>query len=99
MTLALGLGAWLSTARLLEAGTGYRGSLYAYIVGLGAAAMGWAILGAVEGIIGGVVDAVVVCWGSEVAAGRTQGRTFCREARELFGTTGGPVGGGLEYTV
>jgi hypothetical protein len=86
MTLALGLGAWLSTARLVHlGGAGYTGSMYAYVVGLGAAVVGWGILGAVEGIIGGVVDGVVVCWGSEVAAGR-QGRAFCKEAGELFGT-------------
>jgi hypothetical protein len=86
MTLALGLGAWLSTARLVHlGGAGHTGSMYAYVVGLGAAVVGWGVLGAVEGIIGGVVDGVVVCWGSEVAAGR-QGRAFCKEAGELFGT-------------
>jgi uncharacterized membrane protein YvlD (DUF360 family) len=85
MTLALGLGAWMSTARYVQlSGAGYAGSAYAYVVGLGAAAVGWAVLGAVEGIVGGVVDGVLVCWGSEVAAGR-QGRRFCPEAGELFG--------------
>jgi len=72
MTLALGLGAWLSTT-----------SAYGYVVGLGAAVVGWGVLSAVEGIVGGVVDGVLVCWGSEVAAGR-QGR-FCPEAKQLFG--------------
>jgi len=93
MTLALGLGAWVTTSRSIHApGATYTGSLYAYVVGLGAALIGYAILGAVEGIVGGVVDAVVVCWGSEVAAGRGTGRTFCREAREVFGGEE-PIGG------
>jgi plasma-membrane choline transporter len=88
MALALGLGAWLSTARLVHlSGTSYAGSAYAYIVGLGAAVVGWGVLGAVEGIIGGVVDACLVCWGSEMAAagGVGRGKVFCREADEVFG--------------
>jgi hypothetical protein len=88
MALALGLGAWLSTARLVHvSGVSYAGSAYAYIVGLSAAVIGWGILGAIEGIIGGVVDAVFVCWVSEVAAaqnGGNRGRVFCREAEEVF---------------
>lgn len=89
MVLALGYGAWVATSRLLQIdGETYRGSLYAYVVGLGAAAIGWSVLGATEGIILGIVDAVVVCWGSEVGALRGQGRNaarYCREAGELFG--------------
>lgn len=86
MTLALGIGAWMSTARYVQlSGSGYAGSAYAYVVGLGAAAVGWAVLGAVEGIVGGVVDAVLVCWASEVATGK-HGTRFCKEAGELFGT-------------
>jgi Plasma-membrane choline transporter len=84
MALALGFGGWVATARLLQVDESYRGSLYAYVVGLGAAAIGWAILGAMEGVILGIVDAVVVCWGSEVSAtGRGQAR-YCREAGDLF---------------
>jgi hypothetical protein len=90
MAFALGFGAWVATARLLQVdGESYRGSVYAYVVGLGAAAMGWSVLGATEGIILGIVDAVVVCWGSEVGALRGTGRPptarYCREADELFG--------------
>jgi hypothetical protein len=90
MVLALGYGGWVATSRLLQIdGETYRGSLYAYVVGLGAAAIGWSVLGATEGIILGIVDAVVVCWGSEVGAIRGQGRNatarYCREAGELFG--------------
>jgi Plasma-membrane choline transporter len=88
MALALGLGAWLSTARLVHlSGASYAGSAYAYIIGLGAAVVGWGVLGAVEGIIGGVVDACLVCWGSEIAAasGQGRGRVFCKEAEAVFG--------------
>jgi hypothetical protein len=88
MALALGLGAWLSTARLVHlSGASYAGSLYAYIVGLGAAMVGWGVLGAVEGIIGGVVDACLICWASEIAAAAGQGRerVFCKEADDVFG--------------
>ncbi|TID20241.1 hypothetical protein E6O75_ATG07701 [Venturia nashicola] len=84
MTLALGFGGWVSTARMLHLVDSYSGSLYAYIVGLGAAAIGWGVLGAMEGIILGIVDALVVCWGSEVAADRGGDRRYCREAEELF---------------
>ena len=92
MAFALGFGAWVATARLLQIDhESYRGSMYAYVVGLGAAAMGWSVLGATEGIILGIVDAVVVCWGSEVGAlrgaGRPQTARYCREADELFGET------------
>jgi len=84
MTLALGVGAWVNSARGTRISDSYVGSAYAYVVGLGAAVVGWSTLGAVEGILGGVVDAVLVCWGSEVAAGN-KGRKFCVEAEELFG--------------
>lgn len=67
-----------------------RGSLYAYIVGLIAAAIGWGVLGSVDGVLTGVVDAAVVCWGSEMqgqSGGRGEGR-YCREAGWLFGGEG-----------
>lgn len=87
MSLALGFGGWVSTARSMKlaAMDGLRGSLYAYIVGLIAGAIGWGILGAMEGVLACIVDAVVVCWGSEVgSSGRGQVR-YCREAGYLFG--------------
>lgn len=87
MSLALGFGGWVSTARSLRlVGTdGLRGSLYAYVVGLIAGAIGWGILGAMEGVLACIVDAVVVCWSSEVgSSGRGEVR-YCREAGELFG--------------
>lgn len=86
-SLALGFGAWVNTARLLTlqnaAGNTVRGSLYAYIVGLIAAAIGWGVLGSVDGVVTGVVDAGVVCWGSEMQGGG--GVRYCREAGEVFG--------------
>lgn len=87
MSLALGFGGWVSTARSLKlAGTdGMKGSLYAYVVGLIAGAIGWGILGAMEGVLACIVDAVVVCWSSEVgSSGRGEVR-YCREAGDLFG--------------
>ena len=93
-SLALGFGAWVNTARLLTlqnaAGQTVRGSLYAYVVGLIAAAIGWGVLGSVDGVLTGVVDAAVVCWGSEMqgrSGGRGEGR-YCREAGWLFGGEG-----------
>ena len=98
MSLALGFGAWVNTARLLTlqtaAGQTVRGSLYAYIVGLIAAAIGWGVLGSMDGVLTGVVDAAIVCWGSEVQ-GRGGGGRYCREAGWLFGNEGG-IGGDEE---
>ncbi|KAI4847148.1 hypothetical protein E4T44_04683 [Aureobasidium sp. EXF-8845] len=87
MSFGLGFGGWVSTARNVQlAGGGFKGSLYAYVVGLIAATIGWAVLGAIEGVIGGVVDASVVCWASETGGrgGASEAR-YCREAGELFG--------------
>lgn len=84
-SLAFGFGAWVNTARRLvldNSTTSTRGSLYAYIVGLIAAAIGWGVLSAIDGVLTGVVDAVVVCWGSEVGRGEVK---YCREAEWLFG--------------
>lgn len=87
MSLALGFGGWVSTARSLKlAGAdGVRGSLYAYVVGLIAGAIGWGILGAMEGVLACIVDAVVVCWSSEVGSSGTGQVRYCREAGYLFG--------------
>ena len=87
MSLALGFGGWVSTARSLkvEGNAGVRGSLYAYIVGLIAGAIGWGILGAMEGVLACIVDAVVVCWGSEVGSSGQGEVRYCREAGHLFG--------------
>ncbi|KAH0547954.1 hypothetical protein GP486_008305, partial [Trichoglossum hirsutum] len=82
MAFALGFGGWVSTARMLVV-DGHKGSLYAYVVGLIAGAIGWAVLGAMEGVLAGVVDAGIVCWGSESREGGGGG--YCLEAGWLFG--------------
>lgn len=88
ISLTLGFGGWVSTARLLQLGNEgvpYRGSLYAYVVGIISAAIGWGALGAMEGVLGGILDAVLVCWGSEVG-GDGHGETrYCVDAGKLFG--------------
>jgi hypothetical protein len=86
MSLALGFGGWVSTARMLSiADAGVRGSLYAYIVGLIAGTIGWCVMGATEGVLAGVVDATVICWGSEVGNNGAREARYCREAGWLFG--------------
>jgi len=84
-SLAFGFGGWVSTARMLRVpGSTRTGSLYAYVIGMVAGTIGWAVLGAMEGVLGGILDAVVVCWGSEVGSrGNGQAR-YCREAGELL---------------
>ncbi|KAF1990701.1 hypothetical protein K402DRAFT_347654 [Aulographum hederae CBS 113979] len=94
MSLCLLFGTWVITSRDLElaAGPGIagraKGSLYAWVVGFVAGAIGWGVLGAMEGVMIGVLDAVVVCWGSEMGVGGGDGQgevRYCREAGELFG--------------
>ncbi|KAI6708965.1 hypothetical protein JHW43_008500 [Diplocarpon mali] len=87
MAMALGFGGWVATARQLQismpGGAGIRGSAYAYVVGLVASFIGWGVLGAMEGVLSGIVDASVVCWGSE--KGMAGGGAYCLEAGYLFG--------------
>lgn len=87
MAMALGFGGWVATARQLNItmpdGAGLRGSAYAYVVGLVASFIGWGVLGAMEGVLSGIVDASVVCWGSE--RGMVGGGAYCLEAGYLFG--------------
>jgi hypothetical protein len=86
MAMALGFGGWVATARQLNIampdGVGIRGSAYAYVVGLVASFIGWGVLGAMEGVLSGIVDASVVCWGSE--RGMAGGGAYCLEAGYLF---------------
>lgn len=95
-SLALGYGGWVTAARQLRIqqsdnpSSTVRGSLYAYLIALIAGAIGWGILSAMEGVVGNIVDAVVVCWGSEVAGNSGRGARgnearYCREAGWLFG--------------
>lgn len=89
MSAALGFGGWVRTARSLTLASGsggVKGSLYAYIVGLIAGTIGFAVLGAIENVVGAVLDAAVICWASETG-GHAEAR-FCREAGELFGNEG-----------
>ncbi|KAK4631486.1 Choline transporter-like protein ctl1 [Fulvia fulva] len=86
MSFALGFSSWVRAAHSikLEGTAGIRGSLYAYIVGMVAASIGFAVLGSIENVVGATVDAAVICWASESAGGRGEAK-FCREAGELFG--------------
>lgn len=87
MATGLGFAGWVITARQLQIklpdGVGVRGSAYAYVVGLIASFIGWGILGAMEGILSGIVDAVVICYGSEKQLA-TGGGGYCMEAAALF---------------
>ncbi|KAL4767333.1 hypothetical protein BDW60DRAFT_156072 [Aspergillus nidulans var. acristatus] len=87
MSIALGFGGWVSTARSFRVPTDHgviRGSIYAYIVGLIAGAIGWSVLGAIEGVVADIVDASIICWSSEVGTYGREAR-YCREAGWLFG--------------
>ncbi|ORY64044.1 uncharacterized protein BCR38DRAFT_457847 [Pseudomassariella vexata] len=88
ITLALGFAAWVMTARQLRGetpdGAGFRGSAYAYVVGLVAGFIGYGIMGAMEGILTGILDGVVICYGSERRLGSGH-VTYCMEAAYLFG--------------
>ncbi|KAF2826550.1 hypothetical protein CC86DRAFT_406808 [Ophiobolus disseminans] len=88
ITLSLGFCGWISAAHMLQIGDGivpYKGSLYAYVVGLISAAIGWGALGAMEGVLGGILDAVLVCWGSEVGRDGDGEARYCVDAGRLFG--------------
>lgn len=87
MATALGFGGWVATAKQLAItmpeGAGIRGSAYAYVVGLVAGFIGWGVFGSLEGILSSIVDASVICWGSE--RGMAGGGAYCLEAKLLFG--------------
>lgn len=90
MATALGFAGWVMTARQLRIAVpegSFRGSAYAYTVGLVASFIGWGILGAMEGILSSIVDGVIICYGSEtkMASG---GGGYCMEAAQLFGGWG-----------
>lgn len=98
MATGLGFAGWVITAKQLRVqlpdGVGYRGSAYAYVVGMMASFIGYSVMGAMEGILSGIVDAVLICYGSERRMERGHGR-FCLEAAYLFGERRG--GDALEY--
>lgn len=89
--LALGSCAWIASARSSD-GTG---SLYGYVVGLAAGAIGWAVVGAVEGTVSMVVDSSFVCYNIDLANAR-EGRSRCLEAVNAFGSGRGSVDGTLQ---
>ncbi|UKZ64382.1 uncharacterized protein TrAtP1_005597 [Trichoderma atroviride] len=88
MATGLGFAGWVITAKQLRIqlpdGVGVRGSAYAYVVGMMASFIGYSVMGAMEGILSGIVDAVLICYGSERRMERGHGR-FCLEAAYLFG--------------
>ncbi|KAL1843004.1 hypothetical protein VTJ49DRAFT_3481 [Mycothermus thermophilus] len=89
MAIGLGFAGWVMTARQLrierpDGSIGVRGSAYAYVVGLIASFIGWGVLGAMEGILSGIVDAVVICYGSEKRMATGPGG-YCMEAAYLLG--------------
>ncbi|XWX00631.1 hypothetical protein V2A60_008652 [Cordyceps javanica] len=88
MATALGFAGWVITAKQLRLtlpdGMGVRGSAYAYVVGLMASFIGYSVMGAMEGVLSGIVDAVLICYGSERRMEMGHGR-FCLEAAYLFG--------------
>ncbi|KAL4727324.1 hypothetical protein ACLX1H_006232 [Fusarium chlamydosporum] len=98
MATGLGFAGWVITAKQLRIqlpdGVGMRGSAYAYVVGMMASFIGYSVMGAMEGILSGIVDAVLICYGSERRMERGHGR-FCLEAAYLFGERRG--GDTLEY--
>lgn len=96
MAIALGFAGWVITARQLRVtlpdgqGGSIRGSAYAYVVGLVAGFIGWGLLGAMERILSSIVDAVVICYGSETRMANSAGVVtrsggYCMEAAFLFG--------------
>ncbi|BFZ61104.1 hypothetical protein YB2330_002162 [Saitoella coloradoensis] len=81
-SLSLGLMGWIYAARVHDH------SLYGYIVGLVSGAVGWTIVGGVEGGISAVVDAVFICYAVDVERGNGNGAMgvgHCREAGRCFG--------------
>jgi hypothetical protein len=84
MSTALGFAAWVMTARQLQVQLpdgGIKGSAYAYVVGIVASMIGWGVLGAMEGILAGILDGVLICYASER---RLERATYCIEAAKLF---------------
>ncbi|KAG6077293.1 hypothetical protein E4U31_003251 [Claviceps sp. LM219 group G6] len=88
MATGLGFAGWVMTAKQMQIqlpdGMGVRGSAYAYVVGIMASFIGYSVMGAMEGILSGIVDAVLICYGSERRMEGGHGR-YCLEAAYLFG--------------
>jgi len=85
--LSMGIGGWIYGARqelLSGSPAGAVGSLYGYLVGLIAGAVGWSVVGGIEGAAGMVVDAVFVCFAIDFEGG-IEGNGHCEEAWHAFG--------------
>jgi len=84
--LSMGIGGWIYGARqeLLSGWpAGAMGSLYGYLVGLIAGAVGWSVVGGIEGAAGMVLDALFVCFAIDFEVG-IEGNGHCREAWHAF---------------
>src|SRR5699024_742928 len=61
LATGMGFAGWVLTAKKLEiegpGGAGVRGSAYAYVVGIVASFIGYTVMGSMESIISGIVDA------------------------------------------
>ncbi|KAH7366762.1 hypothetical protein B0T11DRAFT_304291 [Plectosphaerella cucumerina] len=89
MATGLGFAGWVITAKQLEmaaadGGMGVRGSAYAYVVGIVASFIGFSVMGAMENILSGILDAAIICYGSEKLMMNGSGG-YCMEAAALFG--------------
>lgn len=88
MATALGFAGWVMTAKQLRIaasdGMGLRGSAYAYVVGIVASFIGFSVMGAMENILSGILDATIICYGSERLMMNGTGG-YCMEAAALFG--------------
>jgi hypothetical protein len=85
--LSMGIGGWVYGARqeiLSGSPAGAVGSLYGYLVGMIAGAVGWVVVGGIEGAAGMVVDACFVCFAVDFEGG-VDGIGHCREAWLAFG--------------
>jgi hypothetical protein len=97
VAIAMGYAAWVLTARKLaidlpEGGVGMRGSAYGYIVGIVACFIGFTVMSAAEGILAGIVDAAIICYGIERRL-NSEGPGYCIEAAGLFGEPRARYGG------
>lgn len=88
LATSLGFAGWVMTAKQLRVaasdGMGIRGSAYAYVVGIVASFIGFSVMGAMENIVSGVLDAAIICYGSERLMMNGSGG-YCMEAAALFG--------------
>ena len=85
--LSMGIGGWVYGARqeiLTGPTSGAGGSQYGYLVGLIAGAVGWVVVGGIEGAAGMVVDSCFVCFAVDFEGG-VHSSGHCREAWQAFG--------------